>query len=94
MMIGISGGNMVLQTLVHDDKRGRVMSLYAVALMGTAPFGSLGAGAFAARFGADMALALASLFCFVGAFFFGRKLERFHLKAAPIYLEKGITPEV
>jgi MFS family permease len=94
MMVGIGGGNMVLQTLVHDDKRGRVMSLYAVALMGTAPFGSLGAGAFAAKFGADAALAVASIFCFVGAYLFGRKLDRFHLKAGPVYLEKGILPEV
>ncbi len=94
MMIGIGGGNMVLQTLVHDDKRGRVMSLYAVALMGTAPFGSLGAGAFAARFGADAALVVASVFCFIGAYLFARKLERFHLKVADIYIEKGIVGEV
>ncbi len=94
MMLGIGGGNMVLQTLVHDDKRGRVMSLYAVALMGTAPFGSLGAGAFAARFGADAALVVASLLCFVGAVLFWRELGRFHLKARPIYIEKGIIPEV
>ena len=85
---------MVLQTLVHDDKRGRVMSLYAVALMGTAPFGSLGAGAFAAKFGAGAALAVASILCFIGAFLFWRKLGRFHLKAGPIYIEKGIIPEV
>ena len=94
MMVGISGGNIVLQTLVHDDKRGRVMSLYAVALMGAAPFGSLGAGAFAAKFGADAALIVASSLCFVGAVLFGRKLGRFHLKAGPIYIEKGIVPEV
>jgi MFS family permease len=94
MMIGISGGNIVLQTLVHDDKRGRVMSLYAVALMGAAPFGSLGAGAFAAKFGAGSALIVASILCFIGAVLFGRKLGRFHLKADPIYIEKGIVPEV
>ncbi len=94
MMVGIGGGNMVLQTLVHDDKRGRVMSLYAVALMGAAPFGSLGVGAFATKFGADAALAVASILCFIGAFFFSRKLRRFHLKAAPIYIEKGIISEV
>jgi len=94
MMVGIGGGNMVLQTLVHDDKRGRVMSLYAVALMGAAPLGSLGAGIFAAKLGADAALAVASIFCFVGAYLFWRKLDRFHLKAGPIYIEKGIVPEV
>lgn len=94
MMVGISGGNIVLQTLVHDDKRGRVMSLYAVALMGIAPFGSLGAGAIAAKFGADVALVISSVLCFIGAFLFWRKLGRFHLKAGPIYIEKGIVPEV
>ena len=94
MMVGISGGNIGLQTLVHDDKRGRVMSLYAVALMGTAPFGSLGAGAVAARFGADASLIVSSVLCFIGAVLFGRKLRRFHLKARPVYIEKGIVPEV
>ncbi len=94
MMVGIGGGNIFLQTLVHDDKRGRVMSLYALALMGIAPFGSLGAGAFAAKFGADGALMIGSVISFAGAFFFWRKLERFHLKAGPVYLEKGIFPEV
>jgi MFS family permease len=94
MMVGISGGNIVLQTLVQDDKRGRVMSLYALALMGTAPFGSLGAGILAAKFGAGMTIALASLISFIGAFLFWRKLGRYHLKAGPICVEKDIVPEV
>ncbi len=92
MMVGIGGGNMVLQTLVEDDKRGRVMSLYAVALMGTAPFGSLGAGAFAARFGPGAALVAGGVFCLGGAVLFWKKLRRFHLKAAPVY-PLAVPPE-
>jgi MFS family permease len=94
MMIGIGGGNMILQTLVHDDKRGRVMSLYAVALLGTAPLGSLSAGAFASKFGPGAALSVGSVVCLAGAIIFWKKLKRFHLQARPIYVDKGIIPEV
>lgn len=87
MMVGIGGGNMLLQTLVDDDKRGRVMSLYAVALMGTAPFASLGAGAFAARFGVDTAFALIGGLSFIGAVLFSRELERFRIAAGAIYAQ-------
>lgn len=76
MMVGIGGGNMLLQTLVEDDKRGRVMSLYAMALMGTAPFASLGAGVLAAKFGADATFAVIGVVSFMGAFLFSRELGR------------------
>ncbi|MBF0331648.1 MAG: MFS transporter [Candidatus Omnitrophica bacterium] len=94
MMIGIGGGNMILQTLVHDDKRGRVMSLYAVALLGTAPLGSLSAGAFASKFGPGAALAVGSVVCLTGAIIFWSKLKSYHLKARPIYIDKGIISEI
>ncbi|MFH0754860.1 MAG: MFS transporter [Candidatus Omnitrophota bacterium] len=94
MMVGIGGGNMVLQTLVHEEKRGRVMSLYAVALLGTAPIGSLSAGAFASKFSAGSALAAGSMVTLLGAILFWRKLKRFHLVARSIYIDKGIIPEI
>jgi predicted MFS family arabinose efflux permease len=51
-MVQIAATNTVLQTVVEDDKRGRVMSLYSVVFMGTAPFGSLLAGLLASKVGA------------------------------------------
>jgi len=71
-----------------------VMSLYAMALMGTAPFGSLGAGAFATKFGPGAALAAGSFVSFIGAVLFWKKLKRFHFQARPIYIDKGIIPEM
>ena len=47
MMQGMAASNTVIQTIVTDDKRGRVMSYYTMAFMGMAPFGSLLAGTMA-----------------------------------------------
>ena len=47
MMVQMAARNTILQTIVDEDKRGRVMSFYTMAFFGTAPFGSLLAGALA-----------------------------------------------
>ena len=52
MMTEMASSNTILQTIVEEDKRGRVMSYYSMAFQGTAPFGSLIAGAAASRIGA------------------------------------------
>ena len=52
MMQGMAGSNTVIQTLVPEDKRGRVMSYYTMAFVGMAPFGSLLAGSVAHAIGA------------------------------------------
>ena len=52
MMMQAASSNTILQTITDDDKRGRVMSFYTMAVMGTAPFGSLLAGALAKVIGA------------------------------------------
>ena len=51
MMQGLAASNTVIQTLVPEDKRGRVMSYYTMAFVGMAPFGSLLAGGLAHTFG-------------------------------------------
>jgi MFS family permease len=58
-----ASSNTILQTIVHDDKRGRVMSFYAMAFMGMAPIGSLLAGALASKFGATDALLFGGFSC-------------------------------
>ena len=57
MMEQMAASNTILQTIVDDDKRGRVMSFYSMAFMGMAPFGSLLAGTAATRIGAPNDLA-------------------------------------
>jgi MFS family permease len=74
MMVEMASGNTILQTVVDDDKRGRVMSFYAMAFMGTAPLGSLMAGALAGKIGAPYTMVIFGLGCILGSVVLGRKL--------------------
>lgn len=77
VMVQTVASNIVLQNLTHDDKRGRVMSFYAMAFMGMMPFGSLLVGSMASRIGAQGALLVSGLACVIGALLFSAKLPRF-----------------
>jgi MFS family permease len=94
MMAQMASSNTVLQTVVDDDKRGRVMSFYTMAFMGTAPFGSLLMGAVATRIGAHWAIGLGGAACIVAALAFGRKLPVLREMVRPIYERLGVLPEV
>jgi len=93
-MVQLAASNTLLQTLVREEMRGRVMALYTMAFMGMATFGSLLAGAVAAYAGATRTLIGAGVLCIVGAALFMRKLPGLREQARPIYVEKGILPEV
>ncbi len=93
-ILQMASSNTVLQTLVEDDKRGRVMSFYAMAFMGMAPFGALLAGWLASRIGAPQTLMLGGTTCVIGAVAFARELPRLRRIVRPIYIRKGIIPEV
>lgn len=86
--------NTVLQTIVEDHMRGRVMSLFAMAFMGMAPFGSLLAGTLAGHIGASATFGVCGVVCLVSAYSFSKKLPelRGHLRA--LYESKGILPSV
>ncbi|MCX5799964.1 MAG: MFS transporter [Candidatus Eisenbacteria bacterium] len=94
MMVMMAASNTTLQTIVDDDKRGRVMSLYTMAFMGTVPFGSLWAGSMADKIGAPKTLLVSGLCCICGGLLFARKLPVLKALVHPIYAEKGIIPEV
>src|SRR5262249_30721318 len=72
LMVHMAACNTILQTIVDDDKRGRVMSFYAVAVMGTLPLGSLLAGALASRIGAPATVAVQGATCLLAAAAFAR----------------------
>lgn len=93
-IIHMAASNTVIQTLVRDDMRGRVMALFGMAFMGMAPFGSLLAGAVAERIGAPETVIACGLICMVGAAVFCRKLPALRELVRPIYVERGILPEV
>jgi len=93
-MVQMAVSNTLIQTIVDEDKRGRVMSFYTMAFIGTAPFGSLLAGSVAEKIGAPNTLLIGGLGCVIGALWFQRALPRLRQFVRPIYIEKGILPEL
>jgi MFS family permease len=94
MMQQLASSNTILQTIVEDEKRGRVMSFYSMAFMGMAPFGSLVAGGLASWIGAPVTLAIGGAMCVAGSLWFARKLPGIRAMVRPIYAQLGILPEV
>lgn len=94
MMMQMASTNTLLQTLVDDDKRGRVMSLYVMAFMGTAPFGSFMAGTLASTISAPLTVMSSGIICLTGAIIFYKNLPSLRKHIRPIYIQKGILPEV
>lgn len=90
MMQGLAASNTVIQTLVPEDKRGRVMSYYTMAFVGMAPFGSLLAGYLAHRVGAPHAVIITGTFCILGAIWFTTQLKAIRRIMRPIYIDMGI----
>jgi MFS family permease len=81
------------QTIVEDDKRGRVMSLYTMAFLGTAPLGSLLAGILASHIGAVYTVRVAGALCFAGSLVFARRLPALRKVVRPIYERMGVVPD-
>jgi MFS family permease len=94
MIVQLATSNTVLQTIVDEDKRGRVMSLYTMAVMGMAPFGSLLGGAIAHRFGVQMTMFCGGILCLAGGLVFATRIPVLRPMVLPIYRRKGIIPEV
>jgi MFS family permease len=82
--------NMILQTIVEDDKRGRVMSLYTTAFLGVVPFGGLMGGALADHIGAAKTVAIGGTLCVVGGLYLLRRLPLLRRHVRPLYARLGI----
>ena len=94
LMIQMASSNTILQTIVDNDKRGRVMSFYMMASMGTAPIGSLLAGWISEHLGAPLTLGIGGVACIVGAMVFFSGLEQLREAIRPIYRRIGILPQI
>jgi MFS family permease len=94
MMVQMAASNTVLQTMVDDDVRGRVMGFYTMAFIGVTPFGSLLAGSLAHRIGAANTLLINGVFCVLGSVLFAVKIPSLRKMVHPVYARKGIIPEV
>jgi MFS family permease len=93
-ILQVAAGNTVLQTIVEDDKRGRVMSLYTMSFLGMVPFGSLLGGSLADRIGAPNTLIIAGIACFLGSLWFSRQLPALKKIVREIYERKGIIKPI
>jgi MFS family permease len=94
MMIQMAASNTILQTIVEDDKRGRVMSFYSMAFLGMAPFGSLLAGGLAHHIGVPRTVMISGIICIAGAGWFASQLSAMRELVRPIYRTLGIIPEI
>ncbi len=92
MMQQFAASSTVIQTIVEDDKRGRVMSYWTMAYMGASPFGSLLAGSLAPVIGAPGTVLLCGVGCVAGAAWFWFQLPKLRPVIRPIYQQLGILP--
>lgn len=93
-ILQMATSNTLLQTIVDDDKRGRIMSFYAMAFSGMMPLGSLLGGAVASRLGAPWTVFIGGVACLAGAVVFARELPKFRQMVRPIYVRMGIIAEI
>jgi len=93
MMQGLTGSNTIIQTLVDENMRGRVMSYYTMAFVGMAPFGSLLAGAMAHAIGAPRTVIVSGVACILGGIWFASQLPAIRKDMRPIYERLGIIPQ-
>jgi len=94
MIVQMASSNTILQSIVEEDKRGRVMSIYATALMGMAPLGNLFAGTLASWIGAPDTLIISGATCIMGSLIFALKLPQIRKQVHPIYKRMGIISEL
>jgi MFS family permease len=91
MMLQMACSNTLIQTMVPDRLRGRVMALYSMMFMGMAPFGALFGGALAHRLGAPITVAVGGVTCMLGATWFGRQLPKLRIEARRLIVAQGLA---
>lgn len=94
MMQQMASTNTILQTVVDDEKRGRVMAFYTMAFVGMAPWGSLLSGWMAQKLGAPHTLVINGAVCMAGALWFASRLRTVRDAIRPVYQRLGIIPEM
>ncbi len=90
-MLQMACSNTLIQTMVPDHLRGRVMALYSMMFMGMAPFGALGAGYMADQMGAALTVAIGGVACLAGAFFYSLRLPALRVEARQLIVAQGMV---
>ncbi len=92
LMVQIAASNTMLQTIVDDNKRGRIMALWAMCFMGMGPFGSLLAGSLGHWLGAPTTVLISGICCICGSAFFASQLPAFRREVQSVYERLGLQP--
>jgi MFS family permease len=90
MMLTAASANTILQTVVDERLRGRVMAFYGVAVLGTQPFGSLLAGILGERIGTQNTILFSAVVCLAASIWFAFRRRALAEHIRPIYMELGI----
>jgi MFS family permease len=93
MMTQMASSNTILQTILTDERRGRVMGYFTMSFVGMMPFGSLLAGVMADKIGAPMTVLISGAVCTVGAAWFALQLKDLRHLIRPIYVNLGILED-
>ncbi|MCG3179612.1 MAG: hypothetical protein BIFFINMI_01952 [Phycisphaerae bacterium] len=91
-MLMMASGNTVLQSIVDDDKRGRVMGLFTMAFFGMIPIGALTSGALAHRVGMSWTITGCGVGCLICSLWFAGRLANIRMQVRPMYEAKGLSP--
>ena len=91
MMLGMSSSNTLIQAMVPDHLRGRVMALYSMMFMGMAPFGALFGGALAERLSAPITVSIGAIAAVGGAAIFGVRLPKLRVEARRLIVAQGMV---
>jgi MFS family permease len=86
MMVQASSTNTLLQSMVPDALRGRVMAVYSMMFVGLGPFGALLAGSLAERIGAPKTVAAGALLTILGAIAFSMRLPKLRGEAVQLII--------
>jgi MFS family permease len=92
MMVHMASSNTILQTIVDDDKRARVMSFYTMTVLGMLPIGSLVCAGIVARFGAPLTVSMGGCLSLVGTAAFASQLPKLRAAARPSLVRAGLLP--
>jgi MFS family permease len=91
MMLQMSSSNTLIQAMVPDELRGRVMAVYSMMFMGMAPIGALLAGSLAGILGAPTTVTVGGAICIIGSIFFRAKLPVLREDARRIIVAMQMT---
>jgi MFS family permease len=91
MMLQMACSNTLIQVMVPDALRGRVMAVYSMMFMGMAPIGALLGGALADRLGAPITVAIGGVASIAGACWFGLQLPKIRVEARKLILAQEVA---